>query len=62
MPLFNLFKHNATISTRNMGSFVQEQEKAGLLVTSELDKALAECQEKVARIAKECRLKNRKFR
>ena len=43
-------------------SFFQQQEGAGLLVTDELEKALEYCKTRVARIAKECRLKNRKFR
>ncbi|KAJ7613033.1 hypothetical protein FB45DRAFT_993113 [Roridomyces roridus] len=43
-------------------TYVQEPEKIGLLVTEELDKALEEAKKKVASIAKDCRLKNRKFR
>ena len=42
--------------------FEQKPEKAGLLVTAELNNALEECKAKVARISKECRAKNRKFR
>jgi hypothetical protein len=34
----------------------------GLLVTKELDKAIADCKAKVERISKECRMKNQKFR
>ncbi|KAJ7215208.1 hypothetical protein B0H12DRAFT_1079068 [Mycena haematopus] len=37
-------------------------ERAGLLATEELDKALEKSKAEVAHIAKECRLKNRKFR
>ncbi|KAJ7065517.1 cysteine proteinase [Mycena amicta] len=43
-------------------AFEQPPDKIGLLVTEELDKALNEAKTKVARIAKECRMKNRKFR
>ena len=34
----------------------------GLLVTKELDKAIADCKAKVEGISKECRMKNQKFR
>lgn len=34
----------------------------GLLVTKELDKAIADCKAKVENISKECRMKNQKFR
>ena len=50
----------ATTAPSGGVSFVQQQ--PGLLVTKELDKALEECKAKVARIAKDCRAKNRKFR
>ncbi|KAJ7113978.1 hypothetical protein C8R44DRAFT_676421 [Mycena epipterygia] len=43
-------------------SFPQQENRAGLLVTKELDKALAECKALVERIAKDCRAKNRCFR
>ncbi|KAG6865595.1 hypothetical protein C0991_001144, partial [Blastosporella zonata] len=38
------------------------QPKPGLLVTVELEKAIEECKLRVARIVKECRAKNSKFR
>ncbi|THU75445.1 cysteine proteinase, partial [Dendrothele bispora CBS 962.96] len=43
-------------------TFVQQPEKAGLLVTEELDKALNDCRAKVDRISKDCKMRNRKFR
>jgi hypothetical protein len=43
-------------------TFAQRPEKAGLLVTTELNNALEECKARVARIAKDCRAKNKKFR
>ncbi|KAF9461075.1 cysteine proteinase [Collybia nuda] len=39
-----------------------KQDKAAILVTQELEKAIAECKKKVASIAKSCRAKNRRFR
>ncbi|KAJ7113932.1 hypothetical protein C8R44DRAFT_795970 [Mycena epipterygia] len=63
MNVLDLFKTKATPTAPPQPAvFVQQQDKAGLLVTEELDKALEETKAKVARIAKECRLKNRKFR
>ncbi|KAJ7327525.1 hypothetical protein DFH08DRAFT_884716 [Mycena albidolilacea] len=61
MTVLDLFKSKAATSgPLQQASFVQQE--AGLLVTEQLDKALEESKAKVARIAKECRLKNRKFR
>ncbi|KAJ7753130.1 cysteine proteinase [Mycena maculata] len=42
--------------------FAQQGKQAGLLVTDELEKALATCKALVERIAKDCRAKNRRFR
>ncbi|KAF7371261.1 Cysteine proteinase [Mycena sanguinolenta] len=62
MPLFNLFKAKSADPAPNQASFTQPASKSGLVVTGELDKALEECKAAVARIAKECRTKNRRFR
>lgn len=43
-------------------AFVQQVTRGGLLVTSELEKALEECKSRVAEIAADCRKKNRRFR
>lgn len=39
-----------------------DQEARGLLVTSELEKAIAECKAKVDAIARNCQANNKKFR
>ncbi|KAJ6580633.1 hypothetical protein B0H19DRAFT_1111981 [Mycena capillaripes] len=64
MTVLDLFKSRvaAPAPVVQPAAFVQQEEKAGLLVTEELDKALEDAKAKVARIARECRLKNRKFR
>lgn len=43
-------------------AFPQQAAKAGLLVTNELDNAIAQCQAKVDRIGAVCRRRNMKFR
>ncbi|KAJ7210163.1 hypothetical protein GGX14DRAFT_451547 [Mycena pura] len=48
-------------ATPEVGSLPQQQKRVGLLVTSELEKALAECNALVERISKDCRAKNLRF-
>ncbi|KAJ7068535.1 hypothetical protein C8F01DRAFT_1336566 [Mycena amicta] len=43
-------------------SFPQQEHRAGLLVTTELEKAFAECKALVERISADCRKQNRRFR
>nr|GAT53037.1 predicted protein [Mycena chlorophos] len=43
-------------------SFAQQDHRAKLLVTDELEKALAECKARVERISADCRRQNRRFR
>ncbi|KAG7087765.1 hypothetical protein E1B28_013706 [Marasmius oreades] len=66
MDIFNLFKHESVTSNGSPApdqtTYAQHPDKAGLLVAGELEKALEECKTKVARIAAECRAKNRRFR
>ncbi|KAJ7693200.1 hypothetical protein B0H17DRAFT_1010276 [Mycena rosella] len=62
MRLFNLLKAKFADPEPNKASFAQPTGSSGLVVTTELDKALEECKATVSRIAKECRAKNRKFR
>ncbi|KAJ3828949.1 hypothetical protein F5880DRAFT_1502696 [Lentinula raphanica] len=64
MILFDIFRKptETKSATVHQSSFVQQESKARLLVTAELDKALEECKAKVARISKDCRMMNRKYR
>ncbi|KAF5382243.1 hypothetical protein D9757_008962 [Collybiopsis confluens] len=62
MPIFNIFKEPTKTAPINQASFVQQADKAGLLVTAEFEKALEDCKAQVARIARDCRTQNRKFR
>ncbi|KAJ3914411.1 hypothetical protein F5877DRAFT_50565 [Lentinula edodes] len=62
MSLFNIFKEPIKAPPVTKTSFVQQIEKAGLLVTTELNNALEECQAKVTRISRDCRMMNRKHR
>jgi hypothetical protein len=43
-------------------NFTQSQASAGILVTSDLQEATARCAARVKAIAKDCRLRNRRFR
>ena len=53
---------NSSTSTSTTTTATFPQHRPGLLVTKELDDAIQDCKEKVERIAKDCRAKNRKFR
>lgn len=57
--IFNALKYKPTPKKE---SYVQQPEKVGLLVTDELEKALADCKARVDQIATDCRARNRKYR
>lgn len=50
----------ATVLRKSEG--FRKPSKADILVTAELEIALEECKHKVERIAKDCKVRNRKFR
>lgn len=54
--------HGSSKPTADQAPAEAPKSQVGLLVNDELEQALKECQEKVKRIAKECRTRNTKFR
>ncbi|KAF8594673.1 cysteine proteinase [Ceratobasidium sp. AG-I] len=55
-------KQAGKMKRTNTEHFEQPKERAGLLVTAELDAAIARCKAKVNAISKQCRQRNRRFR
>lgn len=55
-------KHAGKMKRTNTENFQQPKERAGLLVTADLDAAIKRCKDKVETIAKQCRSRNRRFR
>ena len=55
-------KPKLTPMAKAKAASVAHKPEPGLLVTKELDKAIAYCKTKVERISKSCWLKNQKFR
>ncbi|KAJ7104892.1 hypothetical protein C8R44DRAFT_807236 [Mycena epipterygia] len=62
MPLFDVFKSRSVAPEPDQASFTQPTNTSGLVVASELEKALDECKATVSRISKQCRANNEKFR
>ncbi|KAG6809999.1 hypothetical protein H0H92_013781 [Tricholoma furcatifolium] len=52
----------AAADPKGQASFPQENQRGGLLVTDELQKALEDCKSRVDEIAADCKRRNRKFR
>ena len=60
---FNLKAPNENkLTAPQQATFEQDEDKVGLLVSDEFEKATSRCRDKVKKIAKECRERNRKFR
>jgi hypothetical protein len=55
-------KHKAAAKKRAKRSFKQAKATIGIVVTDDLQVAIARCKSKVDNIAKICRARNRKFR
>jgi len=55
-------KQKFTAMAKDKAAVTAHKPQPGLLVTKELDKAIADCKVKVEGISKACRMQNQKFR